>query len=497
MLAPLLLLALVGGLITLLGFAPWAFWWAGILGPALWFAAAQRSSPTGGFWIGLVFGLGLMVPGIFWVHHSLHVYGDIPFAIASLAALLLALCMALYYAFSGWLAARLAPIQHSRYSVHARLLALVGTFAVGEWLRSWLFTGFPWLVLGYTQLDAPLSGFAPLGSVFLVSLLTAASAALLVSLTRPGIRARLVALVVMASIWISGTLLRQVDWTQATGDPIDVALVQGNISQDMKWLASNRDATIALYRDATLAHLDADIIIWPESAIPDWLETMQITLFADLMPVLLETETALVTGINSNPLAGRYYNTIVSLGLQQDQYYKRQLVPFGEYFPLGWLWQDWLTGVAAMGTDFTAGKAARPLLQVQGKSTGVSVCYEVIFPQAVRQALPDAAYLINLSNDGWFGDTHGPLQHLDMARMRALETGRMLVRTTNTGVTAIIDKDGQIQARLPQFTPAVLRGHIQSYAGTTPYIVLGLWPFMLLIAMSLLSARLMTRVSQD
>ena len=485
--ARLLLLALAGGLITVLGFAPFSFWWAGLLGPALWFASALRAAPRLSALLGFAFGLGLMLPGIFWVNHSLHVYGDMPFAVAALAAVLLAIAMAFYYALGGWLAAVISGSQQP----HARLLALVGALALVEWLRSWLFTGFPWLLLGYSQLDAPLAGFAPLGSVMLVSYLTAASAGLLVSLGLPGRRRRWTVLATFATLWTAGAALRSVEWTQPEGEALSVALVQGNISQDMKWLASNRDNTITIYLAATEQHLDADLVIWPESAIPDWFENLQPTLFEPLLPLLLETETSLVTGINSNPLASHYYNAIVSLGLTQDHYYKRHLVPFGEYFPLGWLWQDWLTGVAAMGADFTAGKAARPLLHVHGKSTGVSVCYEIIYPQAMRQALPDAAFLINLSNDAWFGKTNGPLQHYDMARMRALETGRMLLRATNTGITAIVDTQGQTMAQLPQFEMGVLRGTVQPYAGVTPYVSLGLTFFFLLQAISLILARLL------
>jgi apolipoprotein N-acyltransferase len=483
------IVALLAGAATSFSFAPYDLWWLAILAPAFWLALTLDQVPRQTFKLGWLFGIGLMTPGLYWVHHSMSAYADTPYAIAVAVAFLLALTMALYYGLAGYFAARWARTLSSR----ARLLAMVALFVLGEWLRSWLFSGFPWLLLGYSQIDTLLGAYAPVGGVWLVSLLTMLCAALLVSMTRPGARPRAISMLLMLAIGGGGYLLSQQQWTQEKGQPIRVSMIQGNIPQDEKWLPENRFPTLEFYADTTLELLDSELVIWPESAIPDFLFSVERELIEPLNTRLVESSTTLVTGVLTYPAEATYYNTIFATGHERHFYHKRHLVPFGEYFPLGWLWKGWISGLATMGEDFSEGQAQRPLMQVGSHLAGVSICYEIIFPEEVRESLPDADFLINLSNDGWFGTTTGPLQHFQMARMRSLENGRMTLRSTNTGVTAVIGPDGQTIKQLPQFVRGVLTAEVQPYQGMTPYSRFGIYPAAALVLLLLLAARLSGR----
>ncbi|MEA3303367.1 MAG: apolipoprotein N-acyltransferase, partial [Pseudomonadota bacterium] len=361
------------------------------------------------------------------------------------------------------------------------------------WLRSWLLSGFSWLTIGLSQIDSPLSGFAPIGGVLLVSLLSALTAALLVLLIKGERRQQITAAIVIAAIWTTGGLLGSKEWTQPSGKPLKVTLLQANIPQDQKWLAEMLEPTLQYYTSETMKHLDSDLILWPESAITAIKQQVDEALLKPLSAKLAESNTMLVTGILTNPRGEIYYNNLLSLDGDEALYDKRHLVPFGEYFPLGYLWKESFKGLATMGDDFTSGNAAKPLLQVGEYQAGASICYEIIFGEEIREALPEAHFLVNVSNDAWFGKTVGPLQHFEMARMRALENGRYLLRATNTGVTAIIDPLGQVQARLPQFQRAELSGTFTPYQGSTPYSKYGHMALWLLSGILLLWILLSSR----
>ena len=251
--------------------------------------------------------------------------------------------------------------------------------------------------------------------------------------------------------------------------------------------------TLDFYIGNSMEHLDSDLILWPESAIPSLARNVREDVIEPLRKTLGEQQTVLVTGVLTNPEPDVYFNTLMSLDGGEQLYHKRHLVPFGEYFPLAWLWKDSFSGLATMGDDFTASRAPKPLLKIGDLTAGASICYEIIFGEEIRDALPEAQVLINMSNDGWFGTTWGPLQHFQMARMRALESGRYLLRSTNTGVTAVIDAHGRVTARLPQFERDILTASFMPYRGMTPYARFGLLPWAGLSALLLLIAFLVNR----
>jgi apolipoprotein N-acyltransferase len=367
-------------------------------------------------------------------------------------------------------------------------------WVLSEWLRSWLFTGFPWLNLGYSQVESPLLGFAPLIGAYGVGWITALSAGLLAWAATAGLNARVAAVTALAIIWSAGFGLNQLLWTEPGGAPITASLVQGNVPQELKWRPEQQRATLERYLALTREHLDSDLVVWPETAIPAFHDEVETDFLEPLRNELRQHDVSLVTGI---PVLDRsswsYYNAIISLEQPDQFYYKVHLVPFGEYLPL----RDWLAQVLSFlpvpEADFSAGSARQPLLQAAGYPIGSSICYEIIFGEQLITALPQAAFLVNVSNDAWFGDSLAPHQHLEMARMRARETERYVLRATNTGISAIIDARGQELVRSRQFQAETISGEVEPRSGATPYVRWGNWPILLICPAILLLAWRMGR----
>ena len=466
------LLALVAGALTVLGFAPFSYFPLAVIALALLTQSLATGSPGAGLRRGWAFGLGLMGFGIAWIRISLSQYGNMDAWAADLLMATFVVWMASYYALAGWLARWLQPTP----SWTGPVFLLPGLYVLFEWLRGWLFTGFAWLKLGYSQIDGPLSGYAPIGGVYGLSLLTAVSGGLLWGLIRwPG-RGRLAAGTGLAIIWLGGTALQPVVWTQANGAPFKAAVLQANIPQSVKWDPEAKIGIVQAYWDLTKEHPDAKLIVWPETAVPDFLDQVREEMIDPMAEIARAKGFEMVLGIPVlDPTTRAYYNGLLAIGSREDLYTKRHLVPFGEFLPF----KAWLGPLVKMFeipmSDFSAGKAARPLLKVGGYTAGASICYEDIFPGEVAQALPEAQFLISVSNDAWFGDSLAPHQHLEMARMRALETGRDLVRATNTGISAIIDWRGRVIGAVPPFVRGVFSGPVQPRTGATPFVWMGNW----------------------
>jgi apolipoprotein N-acyltransferase len=353
-----------------------------------------------------------------------------------------------------------------------------------EWVRGWLFTGFPWLSLGYSQIDSPLNGFAPLLGVYGVSWMTVLTASLLAyafnSLERVGH-----IVLVLVGVWGGGELLAKVSWTTKVDEPLEVALVQGNISQEFKWLSGYQIPSIERYLQLSQEHYDADLIIWPETAIPifyhDATEFLQ-----RLAARHIAYGTHFLIGVPVMNNEGAYFNGVASIGEQPGFYYKHHLVPFGEYIPFQSYFGNLLKLFDVPLSEFSAGSARQVHLTSAGQNIGVSICYEDAFGELVRNSLPAATILVNVSNDAWFGHSIAPHQHLEIARMRALENGRYLLRATNTGISAVIDAKGQVAAQAPQFEIVVLRDKVQPFQGITPYTYFGNRLVVILLFSSLL-----------
>ncbi len=468
-----ILAALLLGAASVTAFAPLGWF------PVIWltlgslFALLNKTSdeqrpPGAGALLGVAFGFGLFIAGVSWVYVSLSVFGGMPAPVAGLATLLFCAFLALYPALVGACFVRFSPAP-----VWRRALLFTGLWTLSEWLRGWLLTGFPWLAVGYTQTPPSLlAGFAPVFGVYGVSLLTALVSTLFYATFRQG-GCRLcgqlrtgIPMILMA-LFLSGGWLLNRPWTTAQGEPLRVALLQGNIAQDTKWRPEKfQESLLTYYR--LMRDNPAQLTILPETALPVFLSDVPEDYLDELKKLAARENGDLLLGIVTGDLDG-YANSAVALGTSGEQRYaKSHLVPFGEFIPPGFAWFMAMANIPM--SSFTSGAETQPPLHIGGQRIAVNICYEDAFGEEIIRALPEATLLVNISNVAWFGDSLAPAQHLQIARMRALETGRMMLRSTNTGMTAIINADGTLQSVLPPFTRAALNGEVRAYAGSTPYV---------------------------
>jgi len=465
------LAALFAGAALTLAYAPWSWFPLAYLTPALVFLIWFQGSARRAFWRGWLFGIGQFGAGVHWVYYSLHDFGQAAPLFAGLATFLLVAYLALYPAVQGWLLRRMC----SSVDIPAALLWFPAVWVLAEQMREYLLTGFPWLRLGYSQIDSPLGALAPVFGVSGVSLATAAVAGALGLLLTGSRRARLYGLGMASVVFLASFLIGRLVWVHPVENPITVALVQGNVPQSVKWNPQWQSESLRRYRDMTLAAPAAQLVIWPETALPGLLQDLGD--FVDPMAAkLAERGGTVLTGVPSyDPTGARVHNSVAQLGADGGIYHKRHLVPFGEFLPLrSWL-EFFHSYVEIPMADFGAGDPQQSPLMVANHPIGISICYEIIFGELIRTSLPAARLLVNVSNDAWFGDSAAPHQHLQMVRMRALETGRQILRATNDGITAIIDERGVVQSRIERARQAVLSGEVQPLAGATPYVRHGYW----------------------
>jgi apolipoprotein N-acyltransferase len=471
-LAVRVLIAAAAGGLSVLAFAPFSLAPSAVIALALLYELLLGRTRRDGFLLGWSFGVGLLGFGVFWIRISLNEFGNMPAWLAHLLTFLFVLSMALYYGLLGWLVSRL----NGRRRWSGPLLDFPALWVLLEWLRGWLLTGFPWLSLGNSQIDGPLAGFLPLVGVYGVSLLVAFSAGLLWATVRRRGRARIASVSVLALLWSGGTLLFRWDWTEPAGAPIRAAVVQANIEQSLKWNPETRIPSLRAYVELTRENYGSDVIVWPETAVPDFLDRVREPLIEPLSEEARGEGAQLVIGVPVlDRERGTYYNGLLSVGDGEDLYAKRHLVPFGEFMPFKSLLGPLAEAFEVPMSDFSSGDAERPLLQVGPHQVGASICYEDAFAAEVVEALPEAAYLINVSNDAWFGDSLAPHQHLAIARARALENERWMLRSTNTGISAIIDHKGRVAGTVPAFQRGAFGAEIQPRSGATPFAHVGNW----------------------
>lgn len=464
--------ALLLGALAVPGYAPLGWFPLPILSLALLFHLLRNAAPRAAFVSGLAYGLGLFLVGVSWVYVSLSTYGGMAMPLALLATLLFCAFVALFPAAGLWLGARLASTGWIRLT-----FALPAAWTLLEWTRGWLLTGFPWLALGYSQAPhSPLAGYAPLFGVYGVGLLAALSAGLLAS-------ARRGALAIAVGIWLAGWGLQQVQWTHPAGPPVSVALLQGNVPQEMKFRPEKLEGTLLDYTRAVLA-TQARLIILPETALPVLRSQLSPNYLALLGEHARRNQGDVVLGIPEDEGDERYFNSVISLGASPEgRYRKVHLVPFGEFLPWGF---DWVLHVLSIPmSDFSRGAADQPPLAAAGQRLAVNICYEDAFGEERIAAARASTLLVNVSNDAWFGASLAPEQHLQIGAMRSLEAGRWQLRANNTGITAILDEHGRVRARLAPFTHGHLEGSAQGRSGATPYLHWGNWPALGLMALLL------------
>jgi len=471
------LVVFVLGALTTLAFEP--FGWS-LLAPLLLLpllhiclTVAPRDAAGHAFW----YGFGLFLTGTYWIYISVHVYGNAALWIAVLLMVGLALLMASLVAVGGWLISRLSEGEPWQ-------LLLIGpaAWALVEWTRSWILTGFPWMALGYGQIDAPIAGWAPVIGVYGVSFMLVVSAAAIIATVRAATgRGRLIGIAAVLVPWLTGGVLALVDWTEPDGEPLRATILQAGVSQDKKWDREQLLPIMEYYHSATLSAADSDIVVWPEVAIPALQDQVESFIARVETDARMSGQTVLF-GILERSFErsadGRIYNSVMLIGAAERQSYrKRHLVPFGEYFPVPPSVREWMKMQNLPHADLARGDEIQPLLTAaDGTRFGVAICYEDAYAAEQRYALPEAGILINVSNDAWFGDSIAPHQHLEIARMRSLEFGRPALRSTNTGISAFIAADGALLQTGRQFAPELMTADVQPHRGMTPYAGGGDWP---------------------
>lgn len=489
-------LAAVAGALTPLSFAPFDCWPMAVISVALLGWLLFQTSGKQAFWRSWWFGLGMFGTGTSWVFVSIHVFGNapLPFAIllTGLFVILLASVFSLPFIVLGkWCSQRPLPF----------VIGFICLWCLGEWLRTWLFTGFPWLFLGYGHLETWLSGWAPVTGVLGMSLAAVlTSVALTFAWLTFTDRQRQhyfqagTALAVAALFWVGGAGLKTVQWTHPYDDPVSVGLAQGNIPQDKKWDRDFIDPTLERYLGLSETLWQNDWVVWPEAAIP---LIMNFPPHNERLAPILEqvkrkavlTETTFITGIlYYSPSEAKYYNSIIATGLGAGVYHKQRLAPFGDYVPLS----DWFGPVLALfnlpHSILELGPPNQKGLQAGNAFVSPAICYEIAYPDLVAHGANHGHALITVSNDAWFGRSIGPLQHMQIARMRALENDRYLIRATNNGVSGIVNDEGKIIARSEQFVQASLSSEIILKQGATPFMRYGSTPTVLLCVLLLAAA---------
>jgi apolipoprotein N-acyltransferase len=467
-----------------LAFAPFGIFPLAFLAPAglvwLWEGASPRRSA----WLGFCFGSGTFLAGTYWLYTSIHVFGKAPVWVAFVLMLGLVAIMGLYHALAGYFVARFLPAA----GLWRWIVGIPAVWILVEWLRGWVLSGFPWLALGYSQIDSWLAALAPVGGVYFVSFLVMLTAGALVAVLRGSALQRIAAAALVIVVWTAGALLSPREWTRQADGELTVSLVQGAISQDLKWQEENREATLRLYDRMTRDVFGSELIVWPEAALPV-LEHEVSDYLAQLNRDARAHGSQVVMGILRYDFERQQFrNGLLVLDESPQWYYKRRLVPFGEFFPVPAFVRNWMRLMTLPYVDFAAGDRDQPALRAAGVRLAPTICYEDAYASEQLDVLREATVLINVSNDAWFGDSTAPHQHLEIARMRALEAGRYLLRATNNGVTAIIGPDGSIVSSIPQFKPAVLQGKVSPRTGLTPYAVVGNVPVVLLCLLLLVIA---------
>jgi apolipoprotein N-acyltransferase len=486
--------ALLSGALLPLALAPLSWWPVAILCCAVFYTTLRSTAPRQTLAACLLFGIGLYATGASWIYVSIHQYGQAPAVLAALLTTLFVIGLGVVFAlplvFYACIKQGISHIKQGNPCLRALIFAAI--WVIGEWFRGWFLTGFPWLYLGYGFIDTWLAGWVPIGGVLAISGIVAfTGAALAESLVKlyqflhnivapqqklsldedrsPGQSwSTRVTLLILSALWLGGNLLQEHEWTQpAATSPLSVTLVQPNNPVLAKWDKNTLPTILSDIREQTLTLPHQDIIVWPESAVPALQNNVQGFLH-ELDEIAIDRQTALIMGLPTDT-NHRYFNSVIGLGIATGSYHKRRLVPFGEYVPL----EQWLRGVIAFFdlpmSSFSSGADQQALIRVGPYRLATAICYEIAYSGPLARDARQANLLLTVSNDTWFGDSLGPHQHLQIARIRALETGKPLMRVTNDGITAFIDARGNVQSQLPRFSSGLLQGSVMPRQGETAY----------------------------
>lgn len=451
----------ISGILFTLAFAPFDYFCLALLALAFLFACWQNISPKRAALRGYLFGLGAFGSGVSWVYISMHDFGGAGVLEAGLLSCLFVAFWALFPALSGYVSVKMNGPE--------RVISMPVIWILVEYLRGyWVLNGFPWLQVAYSQMETPLTGYIAVFGVYGTGFIAALTASIIVEIVIGS--KKVLPVMTLIVLWSVGGLLQSQTWTYEIGQPISVAMIQGNIAQDQKWRPENKIATLLKYKRMTEEHWASNIVIWPETAVPAYLDQVKDAFLEPLGSDAKLHNTDLIVSVPVQEHApDKNFNAVITLGKEQGVYRKSHLLPFGEYLPLQPLSGFVLNLINIRLGNFTPGAASQPLLKAGGYPFITLICYEDAFGELSIRGLADAAFLVNVTNDGWFGNSIEPHQHLQMARMRAIETGRFLLRSTNTGATAIVSPKGNIINQAPLFQETALTGTITPMGGMTPY----------------------------
>ncbi|MDD7805636.1 MAG: apolipoprotein N-acyltransferase [Endozoicomonas sp. (ex Botrylloides leachii)] len=483
------LITLLSGAMAPLGFSPFNLWPLLMVAVAILFMAHRNMPTRQALLNGFMFGVGMFGVGTSWIYVSIHQFGSASPALASLLTAVFVIVISLVFVAPGlWLYSKLRHHWHMDHPCQQALL-FSAFWVIAEWTRSWLLTGFPWLLAGYSLLDTPAANWAPVTGVYGLSFLLVITSTLLVSLIikskqplRKTITSKVFVVITIASLWLASWPLAKVQWTEPTGEKLTFSAIQGNIPQSIKWHPDYIQNIIATYTNQTEQEWKQDLIIWPENALPIFYSRAQ-WLLQQLSQQGKNHNTALIIGLPIDMPSEnqqKYYNGIIAIGAGTGIYDKQKLVPFGEYVPFESLLRGLIAFFDLPMSSFSAGSSNQKPLNVKGITITPYICYEVVYPDFAARMARHSGLLLTISDDTWFGKSIGPEQHFQMARMRALETGRYLIRDTNDGLTALINNHGKVLQTIPRFKEGILRGSANIMLGNTPFMITGSWPILIL-----------------
>jgi apolipoprotein N-acyltransferase len=470
-----LILSLFFGGLSVFSFAPFNFYFVIFVSlTALLLLIRINDGPN---YHALIFGLGFFLSGVYWLVICLNQYGQMNFYLAALFTFILCIFLSLFF----------YPITfYKKYYTSLFFIPII--FTLIEWLRGVIFTGFPWLSLGYSQVpNSPLAGYIPIVGIHGVTFLILLSITITLKIFQGIYSQKSIGLgLFLIFIWGSGELLKNLSWVSKINSPLKVSLIQGNISQDKKWDSKFLKEGLAKYMEL-IKSSNASLIILPETSIPLMLHQIPNNYLNEIRSHAMKNGGDVILGVIEKK-SEEFYNSAISIGNAPMQYYRKfHLVPFGEFIPfntiIGYVYKHWLN---IPFSNLSRGSKIQPLIAVSGQRLGLNICYEDVFGYEIIKSLPEATLLVNISNDAWYGKSIAASQHLQISQARAMETQRMMLRATNTGVTAIIDINGNLISSLPQHEAGKLDGIVQGYIGSTPYSRYGNYPLVILCLLSLL-----------
>ena len=478
----------IAGALLALAFSPVDFYFLSVLSPAVLFYSFLFVTPRRAAWLGWWFGLGFFTIGVSWGFVAIYVFGLSSIFVSAILTFIGISLMAAYLALQGYL----SVFFIRKFNITNRAVILIVVFplfwALLEWFRGWFLTGFPWLSLGYSQTNSVLSGYAAVLGVYGISWLVALSAGLVLFALLQSNK-KIIVLFTVVSIWIGGFLLLQVDWTEIKGKPLKVSLIQGNVEQRNKWDPDHFEKRKQRYLSLTRKHWDSDLILWPENSLTIFHHQLEESIFIPLAKEAKKHNSDIILGLPyMDQETDEYFSSLMAINHisnKEQFYHKSHLVPFGEYVPLASLLRGLITFFDLPMSGFTPGKYEQKLLIAAGQKIAPTICYEDAFGEDLIRFLPEATLILNASNNAWYGDSFAPHQHVQISQMRALETGRDLMRVTTNGVSALINYKGKIISHSPQFKAYVVTGLVQPRKGATPYVRFGNYALIFIIVLGL------------